>query len=304
MSQQPYDSTLKSLFEGREGIMIPYFLPEAHYIEELNIEILRPPLRADRIYKVQYRDQEHVLHIEMEVSGSSDMDLRMLEYHCLLLRKFGKPVISLIIYPFKTGVVKSLYKEISGTEVILQFRFRTVALWKLDARLYKDQKAIGMYALLPAMHSVTADIILEAITEMETAYTDMQLSRQLTWLRVLLQRARMLSTQEKQRVQEKLQMFKNILLEDPEVKKLLVAAKRESRAEGKREGRAEGKREGRAQTQRRYIMMLVKSRFPQLEERVSQKISAISDAERLDELFGKINGAKDEAQVNQILESL
>lgn len=51
--QQPYDSVLKSLVSGHEQEILAFFLPGAKYIETLDIEALRTPLRLDRVYKVR-----------------------------------------------------------------------------------------------------------------------------------------------------------------------------------------------------------------------------------------------------------
>ncbi|HEV7235431.1 MAG TPA: hypothetical protein VGN15_04565, partial [Ktedonobacteraceae bacterium] len=50
--QQVYDNFLKSLFEGREKDILPYFLPDVEYLETLDIEAHRTTLRTDRVYKV------------------------------------------------------------------------------------------------------------------------------------------------------------------------------------------------------------------------------------------------------------
>ena len=47
--QQPYDNLLKSLLEGQEKQMLPYFVPDVEYLETLNVEVVRTPLRVDRV---------------------------------------------------------------------------------------------------------------------------------------------------------------------------------------------------------------------------------------------------------------
>ena len=43
--QQPYDNLMKSLFAGNEQQAISAFLPGAKYLETLNIEVIRTPMR-------------------------------------------------------------------------------------------------------------------------------------------------------------------------------------------------------------------------------------------------------------------
>jgi hypothetical protein len=56
--QQPYDNLLKSFFKGQEKQMLPYFLPGAEYLSTLNVEVIRPPLRVDRVYRVKYKGKK------------------------------------------------------------------------------------------------------------------------------------------------------------------------------------------------------------------------------------------------------
>lgn len=52
--QQPYDSSIKGIFEKDAAAILPNLLEGVELIEVLDIEILRTPLRADRVYRVQY----------------------------------------------------------------------------------------------------------------------------------------------------------------------------------------------------------------------------------------------------------
>jgi len=86
--RQPYDSTLKALLREQAAEMIPYLVEEAEFIDTLDSEVLKPqpPLRSDRAYRIQYRGEPHVLHIELETGANSRMAYRMLSYHCTAAR--------------------------------------------------------------------------------------------------------------------------------------------------------------------------------------------------------------------------
>lgn len=77
--QQPYDNLLKSLFEGQEKQLLPYFLPGAEYLTTLNVEVMRPPLRVDRVYKVKYKGKRTIVHLEFESGSNNDMADRLLD---------------------------------------------------------------------------------------------------------------------------------------------------------------------------------------------------------------------------------
>src|SRR5205085_7749517 len=86
--RQPYDNVLKSLIEGHEREMLPQFLHGAEFLEVLNVEVLRTPLRVDRVYKVWYRSQKHILHLEFESTTDSKMTRRLLSYHTYFLEQY------------------------------------------------------------------------------------------------------------------------------------------------------------------------------------------------------------------------
>src|SRR5712691_969568 len=92
--QQPYDNVLKLLLDKQEAAMLPHFLSDAEYLEVVDLEVLRAPLRVDRVYKVTYRGKIHILHLEFEIGSNSKMASRLLIYNAYFLDKFELPVIS------------------------------------------------------------------------------------------------------------------------------------------------------------------------------------------------------------------
>jgi hypothetical protein len=50
----------------------PCLCPGVVFERELDIEIIRPTMRADRVYLVWYRNAWHILHIEFESSNADD----------------------------------------------------------------------------------------------------------------------------------------------------------------------------------------------------------------------------------------
>src|SRR5579884_718568 len=182
--QQPYDTLLKSLFEGQEEQIVPYFLEGARYLATLNVEVIRNPLRVDRVYLILYRGEEHILHIEFESGSNPTMASRLLDYHGYLHHKYQKPVISIIVYPFETKMAESPFKEKSRGRDMLIFYFDVLPLWKLKAKDYLNDHAVIMYALLPTMHGANAELLLEAIDEMVQYYGEdsTKLGCELLWM--------------------------------------------------------------------------------------------------------------------------
>src|SRR5439155_1575551 len=122
--QQPYDNFLKSLLEGQEETLLPCFHEDVRYVETLNIEVLRTPLRVDRVYKVIYKGEIHILHLEFESGADENMATRLNEYHAFFLHKFGYPVISVIVYPFCCTMAEPPLREVSGDWLISSLDFK------------------------------------------------------------------------------------------------------------------------------------------------------------------------------------
>src|SRR5579864_4271977 len=87
--KQVYDNVLKRIIEKQAASVIPPLLgPLAtEVMEELNIEVLIPPRRTDRVYKTRSENGLGVLDLEFENKASSTIDKRLLIYHAILLEK-------------------------------------------------------------------------------------------------------------------------------------------------------------------------------------------------------------------------
>jgi len=285
--QQPYDTTLKALLREQAADMIPYLVEEAEFVDTLDSEVLKPqpPLRADRAYKILYRGEPHVLHCELETGANSRMAYRMLSYHALLLEEQRLPVISLIIYPFRTKLPVSPLREMSRQKELLVFHFKVLALWELEARQYLKEHVVSMYPLLPTMKGANASMLLEAIDELKQHYDETNLGRRLLWLRTLLERVKTLPREDKHRVEERIHMFDSLLEDDPYIQE------RENRAEVRGETRA----------LQRAVLNVVKARFPALAELAQQQVAQINSPDNLDLLIQKISTAPDESLVRWLL---
>ena len=126
---QAYDSSLKELFEGHAAEIIPYLFPGTTFIGELNDEVLKPPLRADRVYMVDAGKIIAVAHVEMETKADAEMGYRLLEYYGILLKKHKKPLKSIVIYPFRTPLPESpLRIKIDDEEVVYSTIERRISM--------------------------------------------------------------------------------------------------------------------------------------------------------------------------------
>ena len=308
-SRQPYDNALKALMEDHAVEVIPEFIPEAAVVIEQSNEIKRENLRADLVYLIHYRNQLHVLDMELQTDRDSDMPARMLRYHVDLHLAYSLPIISVVLYLFETTIPTSPYKEESGDEEILIMHYRVIALWTLDAQEYVERGIISMYTLLPGMKGVNASLLIEAIEAMEGRYTQPRLlARHLARFKTILNRSRTLSEEDKQRVENYMQAYDSLIDQDPYFQQRL-ANKAEEMAAGMVAGKVEKVAAKRAaekelQVLRQVVLEAVDDRYPSLLELAREKIVLIRRPDALRLLVKQIYKAPDETTARWLLDTL
>ena len=280
---QPYDHALKSLMGDQAAEIIPQLVPEAELVIEQNVEIKRELLRADLVYRIQYKGNPHILNLELQAGSDSEMAYRLLLYHVELHLEYKLPVISVVLYLFETSVPESPYKETSGDEELLILYYRVLALWTLDAREILQKHVIGMYTFLPAMKGANAALLIQAINEMGQRYKRPQLVRHLTRFRIILHRTKTLSGQDKQSVEDYMHQYQydSLLDEDPEIQERIARGKVEALQE--------------------MVTMAVENKFPSLVELAQERVVLIEKLDALRQLVILILNAPDEATARWLL---
>ncbi len=294
--QQPYDSSIKAILNEDAPAILPLLLPGVEVLEVLDIEILRSPMRADRVYRVLYRGRPHTFNLEFQASKDAKIAFRMAVYHTQLLEKYELPVISMVVYLFKTTIPTSPLQEFSGTEELLKFSFRVLPLWDMDGRQFVEQHKVSIYTLLPMMQGIDGTMLLQAIDKLiEYCKGDApKLERRLLWLSTFLRRAEVMPPLEKQRVQERLKMFDELLEQDEFVQR--------QHERGLEQGRIEGMREGEIRAYQRMLVKTVKDRFPPLEDLARQRAAQTREVDDLEEIIRLVNAIDDENTVRIILD--
>jgi hypothetical protein len=296
-SRQPYDNALKALMEDHAVEVIPEFIPEAAVVIEQSNEIKRENLRADLVYLIHYRNQLHVLDMELQTDKDSNMPARMLRYHVDLHLAYSLPVISVVLYLFETSIPTSPYREESGDEELLTMHYRVIALWTLDAQEYVKKRIIGMYTFLPGMKGATASLLKQAIEEMKERYRQPRvLARHLARFKTILHRSRTLSEEDKQKVENYMQVYDSLIDQDPYFQQRLA-----NKAEEMAAKRAAEKE---LQVLHQVALDAVEDRYPSLLELAHEKIVSTRQADVLRLLVRQINKAPDEKTARWLLDTL
>jgi hypothetical protein len=176
-------------------------------------------------------------------------------------------------------------------EEILTFHFKVMTLWTEDMEYYMKHKLISVYPLLPAMKRTDTAILLKAIDEMVEYYQgdETELSQQLLWFKIFLARTDTIPEEEKKKVEERLDVFEQLLEESSFAKK--------QRAIGK----AEGKAEGELLMLRKMLVKIVTARYPALTELAQEYANHTQQIEKLDELITTLSSGLDEGRVRFLL---
>jgi predicted transposase YdaD len=266
------------------------------------------------VYKVMLEEHLHIVDVEFETGSHPHMEARLLDYHAYLYRKYRLPVISIIVYPFRTKMAISPLREVSGKQELLLFHFRMLPLWQLKAERYLNEHAVLMYSLLPSMEGANTRLLSKAIDEMIEYYQDDQttLAQELRWMGIVLRRADTVPIADKRQIEERLNMYDDLFEKDPKMRRIRAESKAEGRAEGEAAGEARGEAKGEARGEAKgkaeglqlALVTVIEERFPPLAELVQGKITRIDRPDALRLLLKGIAAAPDEASARLLLELL
>ena len=285
---QIYDRALKSLLGDEAAEILPRLIDDVILLGEQNIEIDRTTLKADLVYNVLHKGKSCIMSLELQTGSSTNMEIRLLQYHVGLHDKHKLPVISVVMYPFETSIPTSPYVVNIDDEVVLIFHFRVLRLWLLDARRFVQDHTIAMYTLLPAMKNVSASFLIEAVDEMKKHYAPRQFAEHLARFKTILERSTTLSKQEKMIVEEQIQEY-NSLVEESTFFQNMVRRKNV---------------EVSVQTAQRIVTTIVETRFPELTRLAQERVVLIRNVDSLDQLVKQLVVAPNETAAKELLNTV
>lgn len=194
------------------------------------------------------------------------------------------------------------YLEVLNVEVLM-FHFRVICLWELDAEDFISKRVVSMYPFLPTMHGTNETLLRQAIDDLTEHYKhdETRLARQLKWFGILLRRADIIPPDDKRRVQERLDMWDDLIEQDPKMKQIRAESAAKGKAEGLSVGKAEGLVEGEIKGLQNAVVKIVRGRFPSLAELAEQKVAELYEPPILYYLVEQLSAAPDESMVRFLL---
>jgi len=240
-------------------------------------------MRADQVFKGKYQGEDSIFNVEFESGSDTYILSRLLTYNAVLYRDHHLPVISMIVYPFRTTVAQSPLVIKSGKKNIITFHFEKLPLFLEEAEHYVHEHITCMYPLLPTMQGTNRVMMKQIMDELAALYRDdeVTLAQQFVWMELLLERTETISPAEKEEIQKELKMYDPLWEEHPKVKKI----------------RAESE----VQALRSAIVTVVKVRYPELGEMAQQKVEEINTPEVLRFLLAQISAEPEEVGVRSML---
>jgi hypothetical protein len=306
---QKYDSSFKDWISQQAQDILPLLVPGVKYEQTLNVEIIRSPMRADKVFKVLYCGEEHVLHIEFEAGEDGQLPSRLLVYNSVLYRDHQLPVLTIVIYPFRVEMAVPPLVIANREKEILKFDFQTLSLFTMDAGTYVEHHWTCMYPLLVTMRGVHADLITQVLNELSELYRndEVTLAQQYVWMQLLLERTDTIQPLEKDKIKERLAMFDKLWEESPTIQKMREQMREQFRSqyyeEGMNKGMAQGMAQGEVKALRRTLVDVVRIKFPDLTKFAQKQVKLFNKADVLEMLFQKMLTAPDATMARQLLES-
>ncbi len=297
---------LKALFGEQSEEIISCLLPESHRPEgipndQLNVELNRNTLSIDIGRHIVYEEEDVTFNLEAQSGPDDDLLPRMHEYALNLYRTYHRPVISVALLLFEEcGVPEAFFIMQCGGKVRSAFYPIIICMWEKDAHEVVESQQRCLYYLLPTLKNATVDLLTRAVREMHEWDDPAQFRRHLAWFQMMLRRTTTISQQDKQKIQEVLEMqYPGFALfrEDPVIGGMILEGELKGKAEGKAEGELEGLREA--------ILDIAGDLFsPPVVVQVQQAIAPSQDAEQLRKFLRQVVRLSEEQEVPALLTEL
>ncbi len=305
--EQPYDSSFRALIEDQTLAMLSYFFGEevlsAKELKEslFKRDVVKPALRVDCLYDMFSRKsangllRTYVGHLEIETAPAADIGRRMLDYRSGLHRKHERPIRQVLVCPFETSYLPTApyrMEHDEDKELLVESRYRVVALWQEEASELLAARRVELYALLPTMKGATYEVLAQGLQAMKAFYPESRLCMHWLWFGTLLDRTTTVSQQDKERIRIEMSESESLLDSNPFV--------RERVAKGEARGRAEGEAKGLQEA----LIVAVELRFPTLLDLAQERAKRVKQPDTLRLALHGIKTASNEEIARTFLEML
>ena len=156
-----YDKIVKHLMDrfADEFAILAFDTSDVQVLETLDTEQQTIKVhRNDMTYKVLWKNEEVLLHIEVQTQDSRDkpMPLRVLAYASELLLRYELPVYSMVLYLSPNAGQTDPGGYSYGNDVLgLQHKYHVIRLADLEGAAFLDAASVGLLPFTPLMRPPT-----------------------------------------------------------------------------------------------------------------------------------------------------
>jgi predicted transposase YdaD len=260
------DIPLKVAFRVRTKDLLPLTDDAgSRVVSALAVELSAGRRTVDLVLRLRRGGEEYLRHVEFQSRHRRDLALRCFEYAARLAARFGRPVLTTVMYLRPPAPRELVYRPTLGGTVVNQWRFAVVRLWEqAPSRLLA--LGPGGAALVPLSAEASLPLVAEASRRIQRDAPPEQRPDLLAILQVFAE-GRYTAIQLARVIPEEVAMASGLF------EKVWLM--------GRAEGRAEGRATGRAEEARQLCVRLAKTLHPAVADRVVPLIERCSELTRL-----------------------
>ena len=183
-------------------------------------------------------------------------------------------------------------------ELLLESRYRVLALWKEEAGKLLASGRVELYTLLPTMKGATSEVLTQGLRAMRVFYVgdESRLCMHWLWFGTLLDRSTTVSQQDKERTRIEMSESESLLDSNPFV--------RDRVAKGEARGEARGRVEGETKGLQEALIIAVELRFPALLDLAQERAKPVKRPDTLRLALHGVKTAPSEEVARSVLEML
>ena|SRR3989442_4818213 len=288
-----FDNVMKRLIGTYGDQFTQWLVPDATFVQALNIELKSQHIHADALLQVNKRKKPGILHLEVQTEKDPEMGRRLLEYNVLASRQYDHlPVSSYVIYLRDVKDVPEppyirRFPDEQGEEVH-RFSYTSIRLADIPAEGILES---GLPGLLPFVTLTKGGKGPEVVNTMIERLAEARTFDLLTMAEVLGGLA-FEEENERETFRRRFRMFQNVLRES--------WVYQEIGQEFLERGREE-ERQKSVQSLRHTLVSFLLARFPELVVLANQQTKSINDPEIIQTLLDRMFTAQTTEEAKQIL---
>jgi len=256
------DIPLKVAFRVRTKDLLPLTDDAgAKVVSALVVELSAGRRTVDLVLRLRRGTEEYLRHVEFQSRHRRDLALRCFEYAARLAVRFGRPVLTTVMYLRPPAPRELVYRHTLGGSVVNEWRFGAVRLWEQSPERLLALGPGGA-ALVPLSGGASLSLVAEASRRIQRDAPAEQRPNLLAILQVFAE-GRYTAIQLARVIPEEVAMASGLF------EKVLL------------KGRTEGLAEGRAEAARQICVDLAKTLHPAVADRVVPVIEGCSELSRL-----------------------